>query len=178
VEFFDIGAVVYFLRKVIWTVPDFSVDRYRAQLRYLHRRIEDDGSFVSHTSRVLVEARRPAQRWSSVLRRPITELVKVGCPQGGPSSTDPVRAVRAPGWATRLAGMSLFRRIAQRAKVVCGALDRGMTTAEYAVGTVAPVGLCSRQCAPTARGQGREWADAGPDGDDFSKARGRARRAL
>ena len=24
-EFFDIGAVVYFLRKVIWTVPDFTV---------------------------------------------------------------------------------------------------------------------------------------------------------
>jgi len=60
VEFFDIGAVVYFLRKVIWTVPDFSVDRYRGQLRDLHRRIEDDGSFVSHSSRVLVEARKPA----------------------------------------------------------------------------------------------------------------------
>jgi SAM-dependent methyltransferase len=25
-EFFDIGAVVYFLRKVIWMVPDFTVD--------------------------------------------------------------------------------------------------------------------------------------------------------
>ena len=25
-EFFDIGAVIYFLRKVIWTVPDFTVD--------------------------------------------------------------------------------------------------------------------------------------------------------
>src|SRR5436305_1262286 len=25
VEFFDIGAVVYFLRKVIWTVPNFTV---------------------------------------------------------------------------------------------------------------------------------------------------------
>ena len=28
-EFFDIGAVIYFLRKVVWTVPDFTVDRYR-----------------------------------------------------------------------------------------------------------------------------------------------------
>jgi len=60
VEFFDIGAVVYFLRKVIWTVPDFGVDRYREQLRDLHRHIEDEGSFVSHSSRVLVEARKPA----------------------------------------------------------------------------------------------------------------------
>ena len=28
-EFFDVGAVVFFLRKVVWTVPDFSVDTFR-----------------------------------------------------------------------------------------------------------------------------------------------------
>jgi SAM-dependent methyltransferase len=60
-EFFDIGAVVYFLRKVIWIVPDFTVDRYREQLRELHDRIEADGSFVSYSTRVLIEARRPDQ---------------------------------------------------------------------------------------------------------------------
>ena len=27
--FFDVGAVVYFLRLVIWIVPDFTLDRYR-----------------------------------------------------------------------------------------------------------------------------------------------------
>jgi SAM-dependent methyltransferase len=59
VEFFDVGAVVYFLRKVIWTVPDFSVDRYRDRLRELHKHIEDEGSFVAHSSRVLVDARKP-----------------------------------------------------------------------------------------------------------------------
>ncbi|MFB9430585.1 class I SAM-dependent methyltransferase [Streptoalloteichus tenebrarius] len=59
-EFFDIGAVVYFLRKVIWIVPGFSVDRHRDRLRELHERIERDGSFVAHSSRVLVEARKPA----------------------------------------------------------------------------------------------------------------------
>ena len=32
VSFFDIGAVVHFLRKVPWTVPDFSVERYRDRL--------------------------------------------------------------------------------------------------------------------------------------------------
>ncbi len=31
--FHDIAAVIVFLRKVIWTVPDFSVDRYRDQRR-------------------------------------------------------------------------------------------------------------------------------------------------
>jgi hypothetical protein len=58
-EFFDIGAVIYFLRKVIWTVPDFTVDRYRHKLRELHERIEADGPFVAHAVRVLVEARKP-----------------------------------------------------------------------------------------------------------------------
>jgi len=39
--------------------------------------------------------------------------------------------------------MSLFRRIAQRAKALRGALDQGMTTAEYAVGTVAAVAFAA-----------------------------------
>ena len=60
VEFFDVAAVVHLLRKVVWWVPDFSVERYRPQLRALHERIEADGVFVAWSSRVLVEARRPA----------------------------------------------------------------------------------------------------------------------
>lgn len=62
VEFFDIGAVVYFLRKVIWTVPDFSVERYRERLQELHRHIAREGAFVSHSTRVLVDVRKPATR--------------------------------------------------------------------------------------------------------------------
>jgi SAM-dependent methyltransferase len=58
-EFFDIGAVIYFLRKVIWNVPDFTVDRYHEQLRELHEHITRDGPFVMHSSRVLIEARKP-----------------------------------------------------------------------------------------------------------------------
>lgn len=59
-EYFDIGAVVYFLRKVIWIVPGFSVQRHRDRLRELHERIEAQGPFVAHSTRVLVEARKPA----------------------------------------------------------------------------------------------------------------------
>ncbi|CQD13184.1 Methyltransferase domain protein [Mycobacterium lentiflavum] len=58
-EFFDIGAVVYFLRKLIWTVPDFTVEPYYGRLRALHDIIEADGRFVTHPTRVLVEARKP-----------------------------------------------------------------------------------------------------------------------
>jgi SAM-dependent methyltransferase len=61
-EFFDIGAVVYFLRKVIWTVPDFSVERFRDRLRLLHEFIEDHGSFHSHSQRFLIEVQKPKQR--------------------------------------------------------------------------------------------------------------------
>ncbi|MDH6132779.1 SAM-dependent methyltransferase [Kitasatospora sp. MAA4] len=56
-EFNDIGAVIYFLRKVIWMVPDFTVDRYRDQLRRLHDQIRHHGPFVAHTTRFLIEAR-------------------------------------------------------------------------------------------------------------------------
>jgi hypothetical protein len=59
-EFFDVGAVVYFLRKVIWTVPGFTLDRYRDRLRELHEQIRAEGPFVAHSSRVLIEARKPA----------------------------------------------------------------------------------------------------------------------
>ena len=59
VEFNDIGAVVYFLRKVIWTIPDFTVERYRERLHEMHGQIEASGPFVAHSTRLLVEARKP-----------------------------------------------------------------------------------------------------------------------
>ncbi|MFE3515031.1 class I SAM-dependent methyltransferase [Streptomyces sp. NPDC059166] len=58
-EFLDIGAVVYFLRKVIWMVPGFTVDAYLPRLRSLHRQIEAEGPFVAHSARFLIEARKP-----------------------------------------------------------------------------------------------------------------------
>jgi SAM-dependent methyltransferase len=60
-EFFDVGAVIYFLRKVIWLVPGFTVERFRPQLLALHERIAADGPFVAHSTRFLIEARK-AQR--------------------------------------------------------------------------------------------------------------------
>jgi hypothetical protein len=58
-EFFDVGAMVFFLRKVIWTVPNFSVDRFRDRLKALHDHIEREGAFRSTTSRTLFELRKP-----------------------------------------------------------------------------------------------------------------------
>jgi SAM-dependent methyltransferase len=60
-EFFDVGAIVYYLRLVVWIVRDFSVDRYRSGLLRLHQHIQANGSFVAHAHRFLIDA-RPARR--------------------------------------------------------------------------------------------------------------------
>jgi SAM-dependent methyltransferase len=57
-EFREIGAVIYTLRKCVWWVPDFSVERYRTTLIQLDADIRRDGPFVAHSSRTLIEARR------------------------------------------------------------------------------------------------------------------------
>lgn len=57
-EFFDIGAVVYILRKCVWWVPDFAVDRYRVALERLDAHIREHGAFVAHSTRTLIEASR------------------------------------------------------------------------------------------------------------------------
>lgn len=58
-EFFDVAAVVHFLRKVVWIVPGFTVGAYRDRLAEVDRRIRAEGSFVAHSARFLIEARRP-----------------------------------------------------------------------------------------------------------------------
>jgi SAM-dependent methyltransferase len=57
--FHDVGAVVYFLRKVLWTVPGFTVEAYQEPLRRMHDQIQADGPFVAHAQRFLIEARKP-----------------------------------------------------------------------------------------------------------------------
>lgn len=59
-EFFDVGAVVYFLRLVIWIVPGFDVDAHHHRLRAMHEHIGRHGSFVAQAARFLIEARKPS----------------------------------------------------------------------------------------------------------------------
>ncbi|MDE3721330.1 methyltransferase domain-containing protein [Nocardiopsis sp. N85] len=58
-EFFDVGAIVHFLRKVVWMVPGFTVEGHLDRLRAMHDHIEREGSFTATTTRFLVEARAP-----------------------------------------------------------------------------------------------------------------------
>jgi SAM-dependent methyltransferase len=59
IEIYDVAAVVYLLRKLIWWVPGFTVERYRDRLRDLHDEITRSGPFVVHSTRHLIDARKP-----------------------------------------------------------------------------------------------------------------------
>lgn len=56
--FHDVGAVVWILRKCVWWVPDFSVEKYRDALLALDRQMREGRPFVAHSTRHLIEARR------------------------------------------------------------------------------------------------------------------------
>jgi SAM-dependent methyltransferase len=57
-SFSDIGAVVWILRKCVWWIPDFSIDRYEHTLVALDARLRGGGPFVAHSTRHLIAARR------------------------------------------------------------------------------------------------------------------------
>jgi SAM-dependent methyltransferase len=56
--FYDIGAVVYFLKIIEWQIPDFSVEAYRERLLALHHLIERQGAFFTTAHRCLLEAQK------------------------------------------------------------------------------------------------------------------------
>jgi len=57
---YDVGAVVWLLRKCPWWVPDFSVEKYRCTLFELDSQLRQGEPLVAHSTRHLIEARRPA----------------------------------------------------------------------------------------------------------------------
>lgn len=57
-EFFDVGAVVWILRKCVWWVPGFSAHAHLDKLVELDRLIRSNGAFVAHATRHLIEAKR------------------------------------------------------------------------------------------------------------------------
>jgi SAM-dependent methyltransferase len=60
--YLDIGAVVYMLRAVPWTITDFDVERYRELLYRLHLLIKRQGGFTVQDHQRLLEMRKPAMR--------------------------------------------------------------------------------------------------------------------
>jgi len=58
-SFKDVGAVVYYLRAVPWTVPQgFSVEKHHVHLRNLQRRLEKEGVLSFEQKLFMVRARK------------------------------------------------------------------------------------------------------------------------
>ncbi|HZZ97664.1 MAG TPA: methyltransferase domain-containing protein [Jatrophihabitantaceae bacterium] len=58
-EFFDVGAVVWILRRCVWWVPDFTVEKYIDKLTELDRQMRRGEPFIAHSTRHLIQAQRP-----------------------------------------------------------------------------------------------------------------------
>jgi hypothetical protein len=61
-EFYDVGAIVWILRKCVWWVPGFSVARFEAGLRELDAQMRGGHPFIAHSSRHLIDARVPGDQ--------------------------------------------------------------------------------------------------------------------
>ena len=57
-RFYDIGAVIYYLQAIPWTIPDFNVAKYHDQLFALHRFIEQQGYLDVMCHRFLIIAQK------------------------------------------------------------------------------------------------------------------------
>ncbi len=42
-RFYDIGAIIYYLKAIPWQIPDFSISSYKKQLINIHNLIQDEG---------------------------------------------------------------------------------------------------------------------------------------
>jgi SAM-dependent methyltransferase len=58
-NFFDIGAVVFYLTVIEWQIEGFSVAKYEQRLRDMHALIEKQGAFFTTEQRFLIEAKKP-----------------------------------------------------------------------------------------------------------------------
>ncbi|WP_336221084.1 class I SAM-dependent methyltransferase [Citrobacter amalonaticus] len=57
-EFFDVGAIIWILRKCVWWVPDFSVAKYHTELKKLDEQMRAGKPFVAWSSRHLIEIQK------------------------------------------------------------------------------------------------------------------------
>lgn len=58
-KFFDVGAIVYFIKAIPWTVPGFSIDKNTHHLEKLHRKLESGEKLVFTQIRFLFQAEKP-----------------------------------------------------------------------------------------------------------------------
>ena len=56
--FYDIGAVIYYLKVIEWQIPNFSIETYYDRLEAMHHLIERQGAFYATAHRFLIEAQK------------------------------------------------------------------------------------------------------------------------
>ncbi|WP_346244323.1 class I SAM-dependent methyltransferase [Shouchella clausii] len=57
-RFFDIGALIYYLRAIPWQAPGFSVERHMPQLDHIAQEIKKNGYFETTQHRFILKARK------------------------------------------------------------------------------------------------------------------------
>ena len=57
-RFFDVGAIIYYLKAIPWQIPDFSVEKYYNKLFSLHQLIEKQGYIDVMCHRFFIVANR------------------------------------------------------------------------------------------------------------------------
>lgn len=60
-KFLDVGAVVWYLRAIPWTLPDFQVDSEVETLKEVHHRIQAEGPLEIRLPGFWLEASRPSR---------------------------------------------------------------------------------------------------------------------
>lgn len=56
-RFYDVGALVYYLKAIPWQVPDFSIEKYEKNLYEIHKSIQSKGFFDVKQHRFVIKAR-------------------------------------------------------------------------------------------------------------------------
>lgn len=57
-RFYDVGAIIYYLKAIPWQVSNFSVEKYEDRLREIHHLIEKNGYVEVRTHRFYIVAKK------------------------------------------------------------------------------------------------------------------------
>jgi SAM-dependent methyltransferase len=58
-RFYDVGAIVYYLKAIPWQINDFAVEKYFPRLKEAHERIQREGLIEVHSHLFFIIARKP-----------------------------------------------------------------------------------------------------------------------
>ncbi|MGC5327856.1 class I SAM-dependent methyltransferase [Brevibacillus sp. SYSU BS000544] len=57
-RFYDVGAIIYYLKAILWQIPDFTVEKYRDPLEKFHQTIQENGYIQFQSHRFFLQARK------------------------------------------------------------------------------------------------------------------------